>query len=155
MNFFQNKIKFFIITAFLFSAVMTVFASCGEKKLRTVDISITKADGSVVMVNSEVAETDVQRQKGFMERKNIPAGTGMIFVFDADQILYFWMKNTPTALSIAYIDSSGIIRDIFDMEPFSLASVESTVSVRYALEVPKGWFKKNGIKPGDKISLNF
>ena len=30
-----------------------------------------------------------------MERKNIPDGTGMLFIFDRDQILSFWMKNTP------------------------------------------------------------
>ena len=61
------------------------------------------------------------------------------------------MKNTPHPLSIAYIDSSGRIRDIFDMTPFSLQNINSTVSVRYALEVPQGWFKTNGIKTGDKV----
>ena len=67
--------------------------------------------------------------------------------------LSFWMKNTPHPLSIAYIDSNGIIREIYDMTPFSLSSIESTVSVRYALEVPQSWFLKNNITPGDKISL--
>jgi uncharacterized membrane protein (UPF0127 family) len=61
------------------------------------------------------------------------------------------MKNTPHPLSIAYIDSNGIIADILDMTPFSEATVSSTRSVRYALEVPQGWFKKNGIKEGDKV----
>ena len=41
------------------------------------------------------------------------------------------------------------------MKPFSLESIESTVSVRYALEVPQGWFDKNNIKIGDSISLDF
>ena len=90
-----------------------------------------------------------------MERKNIPDGTGMIFIFEQDQILSFWMKNTPHPLSIAYIDSKGKIRDIFDMTPYSLSSIKSTVSVRYALEVPQGWFKKNNIQTGDVIKLDF
>ena len=77
----------------------------------------------------------------------------MIFIFEQDQILSFWMKNTPTPLSIAFIDYSGKIRDIFDMKPFSLDTIVSTVSVRYALEVPKGWFAKNNIKPGDMVEL--
>ena len=66
----------------------------------------------------------------------------------------FWMKNTPHPLSIAYIDRTGKIQNIFDMTPFSLAPVKSTRSVRYALEVPQGWFEKNGIKTGDKIVLD-
>ena len=90
-----------------------------------------------------------------MERKNIPDGTGMIFIFEKDQVLSFWMKNTPHPLSIAFIDSHGKIRDIFDMKPFSLESINSTVSTRYALEVPQGWFEKENIKVGDKLSLDF
>ena len=75
----------------------------------------------------------------------------MLFIFEKDQSLHFWMKNTPHPLSIAYIDSNGIIADILDMTPFSEATVSSTRSVRYALEVPQGWFRKNGIKEGDKV----
>ena len=89
-----------------------------------------------------------------MQRKNIPEGTGMLFVFEKEQVLNFWMKNTPTPLSIAYIDKKGIITDIHDMTPFSLASVTSTRSVCYALEVPQGWYEKNNIKAGDKLLLS-
>ena len=90
-----------------------------------------------------------------MKRKNIPDGTGMLFVFENEQILSFWMKDTPHPLSIAFIDSRGKIRNIYDMKPFSLASIQSTVSCRYALEVPQGWFEKNKIQTGDTISLDF
>jgi hypothetical protein len=79
----------------------------------------------------------------------------MLFVFKSDEIRNFWMKNTPTALSIAYIDSTGRIRNIFDMQPYSLSDVTSTVSVRYALEVPQGWFDRVGIKPDDRLVLDF
>ena len=88
-----------------------------------------------------------------MERKNIPDGTGMLFVFQQEQYLSFWMKNTPTPLSIAYANSDGIICDIFDMKPYSLENINSTVPVLYALEVPKGWFKKNNITVGDVINV--
>ena len=86
-----------------------------------------------------------------MNRKNIPDGTGMLFVFEKDQMLNFWMKNTPHPLSIAYIDASGTISDILDMTPFSETSVPSSRSVRYALEVPQGWFVSQGIKVGHHV----
>jgi uncharacterized membrane protein (UPF0127 family) len=79
----------------------------------------------------------------------------MLFIFDRDQMLSFWMKNTPHPLSIAFIDSQGRIRDIFDMTPYSLANINSTVNVRYALEVPQGWFLRNGIETGDVLVPNF
>ena len=75
------------------------------------------------------------------------------FVFEEEQQLSFWMKNTPHPLSIAYIDKNGKIRDIFDMEPYSLSPILSTRSVMYALEVPKGWYDANGIKVGDHVEI--
>lgn len=127
-------------------------ASCKNKKLPVIEIQITSADGSVHTVKAEVAEKEEERNHGFMERKKIPDGTGMLFIFEKEQILSFWMKNTPHPLSIAYIDNRGKIRNIYDMTPFSLTPIKSTSSVRYALEVPQGWYEKNGIKVGDIIS---
>lgn len=136
-------------------AVLLFFIiSCAEK-LETKKLTIGKADGTKVTVVAEMARTADEREHGFMERKHIPDGTGMLFLFDGDQILSFWMKNTSTPLSIAYIDSTGKIRDIFDMTPFSLENIDSTVRVRYALEVPQGWFHHTGIQVGDTLVMDF
>ena len=116
-------------------------------------IKIQKQDGTFVSVIAEIADTEESRTYGFMNRKKIPDGTGMLFVFDYDQILSFWMKNTPSPLSFAYIDRTGKIADIYDMTTFSLASITSSRSVRYALEVPQSWYEKNGIKKGDVLKL--
>lgn len=145
------KKKFLTLTAILFFCTLL---SCNSSKLPVKDLVITTADGSTYTVNAEIAKTNEDRMKGYMEREKIPEGTGMLFIFENDQVLSFWMKNTPTPLSIAYIDSKGKIRDIFDMKPYCLDSIMSSVSVRYALEVPQGWFKKNNINPGDYIDLS-
>jgi len=142
------KLMVLILTLGLFAGST---ASCKTKKLPVTDVSIKRSDGTSIIVKAEVADTEEERNHGFMERKNIPDGTGMLFIFDKDQILSFWMKNTPHPLSIAYIDSKGKIRNIFDMVPFNLTPVKSTSSVRYALEVPQGWFTANGIKVGDIV----
>lgn len=145
----MKKTLFIIILS-----AITILASCKEtSKLPKTDLTITKSDGTTVSLNVEIAKTPETRQFGYMERETIPDGTGMIFVFDNDQILSFYMKNTPHPLSIAYIDSKGRIRDIFDMKPFSLDTIFSSGSVRYALEVPQGWYEKNQIKKGDFINL--
>ena len=143
------KKSIFILSLLL----LTPFLSCKNKKLPVQDIKIIRQDGTEFTVKAEMAIKVEDRNHGFMERKNIPDGTGMLFVFERDQILSFWMHNTPHPLSIAYIDSKGKIRDIFDMNPYSTDSILSTVSVRYALEVPQGWYKKNGITTGDTVIL--
>ena len=146
-----NSKKSLILIALLFACIS--LASCKSKKLPVKDIKIVRQDGTEFTVKAEIAEKPEDRNHGFMGRKTIPDGTGMLFVFEKDQILSFWMKNTPHPLSIAYIDSKGKIRNIFDMTPSSTASIVSTVSVRYALEVPQGWYKKNGITEGDTVLL--
>ena len=133
--------------------ILTPLLSCKTQKLPVKDVKIIRQDGTEFIVAAEMAIKAEDRNHGFMERKNIPDGTGMLFVFERDQILSFWMHNTPHPLSIAYIDSKGKIRDIFDMKPYSNDSIISTVSVRYALEVPQGWYKKNGITTGDTVIL--
>ena len=145
---YKNRILFF----FLFT-LFTFTTSCKTQQLQTKNLIITTTDNRSITVNAEIAKTPEERNFGFMERKKIPDGTGMIFIFENDQQLSFWMKNTPHPLSIAYIDSKGTIREIYDMKPYSLSSIQSTVSVRYALEVPQGWFEKNGITPGATITL--
>ena len=127
----------------------SIFALDFEKR----DLTIIRPDGTTVPITVELARSVRELTKGYMGRKNIPEGTGMLFIFKRDEKLSFWMKNTPTALSIAFISSSGEICEIYDMTPFSLASVESTGSVRYALEVPQGWFAKNNIGRGSTIQL--
>ena len=140
---------------FLFAILSLFFVSActAKSNLPVKKLLLVNSEGKEIVVKAEIASTFEERQHGFMFRQNIPDGTGMLFVFESDRILSFWMKNTPHPLSIAYIDSTGKISDTLDMTPFSETSVSSTRSVRYALEVPRGWFKANSIAPGDSVSL--
>lgn len=149
----KRKAAALLATALLCAAA----ASCqkGNPKLKTKTLSIATASGKTVTLVAEIADTPQTRENGYMFRKNIPDGTGMLFVFEEDKVLRFWMKNTPSPLSIAYIDYKGEIKDIFDMKPFDLNDTTATGYVRYALEVPQGWFGRVGIKAGDKLSLDF
>ena len=138
-------------------AVFVCAAACqkGNPKLPAKTLCITTASGAQVLVEAEIADKPETREKGFMFRKHIPDGTGMLFIFEEDKVLRFWMKNTPSPLSIAYIDYKGAIKDIFDMKPYDLSDVSATGYVRYALEVPQGWFARAGVKVGDTLELNF
>ncbi len=142
-------------------AALLVFAlgSCAAKSadaeptkpnpvLKTVELKVGEAT-----VLAELARSPLERETGLMFRTSLSEGKGMLFVFEADQRLAFWMKNTKLALSIAYIGSDGTIREIFDLVPGSLDPVQSERSVRYALEVPRGWFQKAGVKSGDLVRM--
>lgn len=142
------KVRISFVALILFCVV---FSACAKSKLPVKELMIKRSDGIYVTVQAEMAVEEEERNYGFMNRKKIPDGTGMLFVFEKDQILSFWMKNTPSPLSIAYLDSEGVIKNIYDMKPYSLAPIVSTVSCRYALEVPQGWYSRAGIRVGDKV----
>lgn len=102
----------------------------------------------------ELAVSPAEQETGLMHRTDLKDGAGMLFVYAADRRLSFWMKNTLIPLSIAYLGSDGTIKELHDMEPLSLAGVQSERYVRYALEAPLGWFARVGLKPGDRFDLS-
>jgi len=100
-------------------------------------------------LDTEMALTGVQQMTGMMWRTNMPENTAMIFVHPAPQQVKYWMMNCYVPLSIAYIDTGGVILEIHDMQPHDTNSVVSaSTNVRFALETPQGWFKRHNIKPG-------
>ena len=138
-----------ILSCYLVLSACSALALEFEEK----DLSITNLDGKTLPIRVELARSIRELSKGYMGREHIPEGTGMLFIFKRDEKLSFWMKNTPTPLSIAFINSNGEIREIRNMTPFSRESVNSSEPVRYALEVPQGWFERNNIGTGCIIKL--
>jgi uncharacterized membrane protein (UPF0127 family) len=104
-------------------------------------------------ITAEVASTPDQRAQGLMNRPSLPDGTGMLFVFQDEQVRSFWMRNTLVSLDIAFMDSEFRIVDIQQMEARSEDFHESRQPAMYALEVPEGWFAAHGVRVGDKPTV--
>ena len=137
----------------LFLFILYCGISCSSQKLPVQDLTIERNGQEIAFIKAEIAQTQEERNQGLMYRKKLPDGEGMLFVFERDQVLSFWMKNTLLPLSIAFIASDGRIIDIKDMYPHDENSVFSSRSVRYALEVPQGWFSRAGIQNGDIVKI--
>lgn len=103
----------------------------------------------------EVAGTPEQRAEGLMYRQEVPDGTGMLFVFEDNQIRSFWMQNTYVALDIAFLDASFAVVDIQQMEPLTTDPHQSAATAMFALEVRKGWFAEKGIAVGARPEVVF
>jgi uncharacterized membrane protein (UPF0127 family) len=101
----------------------------------------------------EVVATDEERQKGLMFRKELPDGTGMLFDFQVEAPVSFWMKNTYIPLDMIFIRGDGTIASIAqNTEPMSERLIPSNAPVRAVLEVIAGTTRKLGIKPGDRVA---
>lgn len=103
-------------------------------------------------LDAYVACTPEQRALGLMHRRELPETEGMLFVCAEKTQQSFWMKDTPLALSAAFIDDDGTILQIEDLEPHDLEPCQSRHGVRYVLEANQGWFRERGIGPGVRIA---
>lgn len=103
-------------------------------------------------IEAEVAANDQNRQVGLMNRRNMPAQHGMLFVFTHEFSHCMWMRNTFIPLSVAFIDGDGTIINIEDMQPQTETNHCARRPARFALEMNQGWFAQRGIKPGMKLS---
>lgn len=102
-------------------------------------------------IEAEVAATDQNRQVGLMNRKAMPLQHGMLFVFDHENTHCMWMRNTLLPLSVAFMDATGTIINIEDMQPQTEDNHCARRPARFALEMNLGWFAQRGIKSGMKL----
>lgn len=143
------------VKAFLLSFFIAALVSAASAQGRTCTITIINTENKAVVLTAEIADNDYLRSKGLMFRKQLDKNRGMIFVYQTEEYLTFWMKNTYLPLSIAFIGANGTINDIHDMRPLDTSVLYPSKSpARFALEVNQGWFKDNKIVPGCKITLH-
>ncbi|MEM5799211.1 MAG: DUF192 domain-containing protein [Candidatus Aenigmatarchaeota archaeon] len=119
------------------------------------NIEIYTSDGRIVKVNAEVADDNEERARGLMFRKNLPQNNGMLFVFDEEINITFWMKNTLIPLDMIFISSNGSINEIKEnIQPCyedPCPIYPSLYPSKYILEVNANFSKKNNIKVSDFV----
>jgi uncharacterized membrane protein (UPF0127 family) len=101
----------------------------------------------------EVARTEAEKARGLMYRRSLGAREGMLFVYQADEHLSFWMKNTTIPLTLAFLNREGEILQVVELKPLSLKPVTSERAARYALELPLGSLDRLGVRVGDRVEF--
>jgi uncharacterized membrane protein (UPF0127 family) len=119
----------------------------------TIKRLVVKQGGREVSVAVELAVIEGERNHGLKFRNHLPEQRGMLFVYPADQVLSFWMKDTYIPLTIAFLDSAGRIVELRDAEPLDETPIVSRQACRYALEVNRGWFGRHWVGVGAQVIL--
>jgi uncharacterized protein len=149
----------------LFSVTLAILVSPSSSFAQRIQTAATKVAFQKRKIslggqtlNVEIADTPLRRERGLMFRTSLDDKSGMLFIFDFEQPLAFWMKNTLIPLAIAYIDKDRKIVDIQEMVPAVMGQIQppsypSKKPAMYALEMPKGWFARKGVKIGARFSF--
>ena len=103
----------------------------------------------------DVASTTAARERGLSGRAALPAGRGMLFVFQEDGFWGFWMNDMNFPIDIIWADASGrVITVASSVSPYTYPKVfYPAFPARYVLEVPAGFAQMNGIVEGAQMSL--
>lgn len=112
---------------------------------------VVELSAGLYRIEAEVADTFATRAEGLMHRRQMPGNRGMLFVFERSAKHCMWMRNTLIPLSVAFLDESGVIVNIEDMEPQTEITHCAAQPARYALEMNAGWFSAHKLAVGVRV----
>ncbi len=115
-------------------------------RLPTVELN-----AGIHLIHAELAATESARVLGLMYRDQLAPNHGMLFVFDERAPHCMWMRNTPLALSVAFLDDDGSIANVEEMKPATDTTHCARHPVRYALEMEAQWFSRHGLQAGGRL----
>jgi uncharacterized membrane protein (UPF0127 family) len=124
-------------------------------------ITVRSGQGSVFSWCLLLAANAAQRSRGLMQvtDPNLGGYSGMLFRFDTDVdhvANYFYMRNTPMPLSIAFLDAAGAVVSTADMAPCDdvagCPEYHAAAPYRATIEVPQGRLASLGIEAGSTIT---
>ncbi|WP_438961986.1 DUF192 domain-containing protein [Nonlabens sp.] len=144
---------------------ITALSSCRHKEaniLTDADITFTKeatgylikkgTQDTIQTLDLEIADTDYDVQTGLMYRTSMKNNQAVLFIFQEEQPLSFFMKNTLIPLDIIYLKADGTI-DSFakNAKPMDETLLPSAGPAQYTLEIKAGLAEKWGLDIGDSL----
>lgn len=135
-----------VAVAFTALVAAPVLAQCAPDR---VDL---RGDWGTARFSVEVADTADERAQGLMHRQSMPRGAGMLFIYDKEQSVSFWMRNTLIPLDMIFADSAGIVRRVHENAiPLDETGIRGGSDIQYVLEINGGLSERFGINPGTEL----
>jgi uncharacterized membrane protein (UPF0127 family) len=123
----------------------------------TVEANFYSSREKITSLELEVANSDEEREKGLMFRKNLSEGTGMVFVWNDSKERGFWMKNTYIPLDMIFVAENGTVLNVEEADPEpdtlppDLETYTSDGPALYVIETNKGFSESKGIEKGTQV----
>ncbi len=142
----KRKIPLILVLLILAAAGVGGYFAWKMYTANEVDVRI----GSQVF-RLEVAADAAAREAGLSNRQSLDSDKGMLFIYATPTRVNFWMKDTSIPLTAAYLDESGTILALHDLEPLSETGIPSGEPIKYVVELNQGAFEQAGAAVGDAV----
>lgn len=141
---------------FLLLTVLVASSAFGDAELDarfSKDVLIIEAsDYGCHKIEVYLAIDNAQHSRGLMFVREMPATTGMLFVYEDSRTLSMWMKNTFISLDMVFARPDGTVTNVIkNTEPRSLKSLRSTEPASFVLELVAGTAERLAIDENSRI----
>jgi uncharacterized membrane protein (UPF0127 family) len=115
-------------------------------------VIISTKSGTERAIRVEIADTPAKRELGLQYRRELGDDQGMLFLFPAESVQTFWMKNTPISLDMIFIGRDRkIVGIVHRAVPYSTATLSVGVPSQFVLEIRGGLASAKGIEVGNSV----
>lgn len=116
------------------------------------ELSVINDDGESLHFDVYLAQDSEQQRRGLMFVRRLPQTTGMLFIYEREDIRSMWMKNTFLSLDIVFARADGSVSSVVhNTEPLSLRSIASREPVKYVLELNAGVARRSRIGADSRL----
>lgn len=135
------------------AASLTLFlgvaAACAEAPVESLTIDTSSGPHRFKV---EVMRTEPDRELGLMYRRTMAHDHGMLFQYQSEQPVTFWMHNTYLALDLIFIGRDGRVVNVArDAKPMDDSLIPSAGPALGVLELDAGTAKTIDLKAGDVV----
>lgn len=106
----------------------------------------------------KVVNSDMEKQIGLSQTKNLPPDYAMLFPFNQEGYYSFWMKDMKFPIDIIYINNKRIVKVFQNVaapnQNESLKIYVSPTPADTVLEIKAGLSEKYKLKEGDKVLID-
>ena len=148
-----KTLKIILLGFFLIIVSNTVFAENNRLVFKQIMCSIKVNKKNPQELFLDIADNELKRSYGLMNRKDLKANSGMLFIWKDSQIRNFWMKNTHFNLDLFFLNKQGEIIEIFkNAKAFDETNIKSQNKVNFVVELKSGEYP---LLIGDKFNCLF
>ena len=148
-----------VIVLFLLM-LLAMLGGCDGPQADAPDEALVRIGGGAVYA-VDMAVKPEDRRQGLSGRETMAQGSGMLFVFEEEEPLHFWMKDMRFPLDIIWIDGQcrliGVSADVPipppNAENADIPRAQSSLPARYVLELNAGEGSRAGLSPGDRVEF--
>ena len=148
-----RKLKIILLGFFLIIVSNIVFAENNRPVFKQIMCSINVNKKNTQELSLDIADNELKRSYGLMNRRDMKPNSGMLFIWKDSQIRNFWMKNTHFNLDLFFLNKQGEIIEIFkNAKAFDETNIKSQNKVNFVIELKSGEYP---LLIGDKFNCLF